>query len=112
VGSSVFYQASSEYESLNFNPRSELDEHSFNFVSLSHLAQAGPTIQLRARLLNMVIEYDAIASSKPVLSLNQRIKLTALLKLYCGFVGLLKFKPEEEEVNGILALLMKVKDER
>lgn len=110
MGPSVFYRAASKYEYLSLASR---NGSSFNFLSLFYLlAQGGPTIHLRARLLNVVIEYDAIAGSKPALSPNQRVKLTALLKLYCGLVGLLKFKPEEEEVNGILMLLMKVKDER
>jgi hypothetical protein len=60
----------------------------------------------------MVVEFDSIIKGRATLPAQQRIKLTALLKLYCGLVGLLKLKLEGEEMNAILTLLMKVKDER
>lgn len=60
----------------------------------------------------MVAEYDSLLSATSTLSPPNRIKLTALLKLYCGLVGLLKVKLEAEEMNAILRLLTRVKDER
>ncbi len=60
----------------------------------------------------MVVEFDGSISGRSTLPAQQRIRLTALIKLYCGLVGLLKLKLEGEEMNAILSLLTKVKDER
>lgn len=67
---------------------------------------------IRARLLTKMTEYEALLSVNDELPLHMRIKLTSLLKLYCGFIGLFKLKLDSKEINAILSILLKVKDER
>ena len=82
------------------------------FLHMCVTVPESPVILLRARLLTMVVEFDGSISGRSTLPAQQRIRLTALIKLYCGLVGLLKLKLEGEEMNAILSLLTKVKDER
>lgn len=83
----------------------------FNGITFFFSVQGSPIIALRARLLTMVTDYGAILA-RGALPASKRIQLTALIKLYCVLVGLLKLKLESEEMNAILSLLMQVQDER
>jgi hypothetical protein len=64
---------------------------------------------MRKKLLKQVVSFGG---TNEELSTLQRIKLSALLRLYCGLMGLMKLRLNSQEMHSIIDVIMKSKHER
>src|SRR5262249_6010340 len=74
---------------------------------------SSPVHKMRKKLLNQMRQFEAeTREPEKFLTTIQRIQLCALLRLYCGLTGLMKMKLNAQEMNTIIEVLTRAKQER